>query len=169
LFRNPSKEIFMRQAICVLRLVIFAATAAFAATGDDVTYVGGSAVSVHAGDTGQFDYTAGKDLVFQAKTDRLAIGYDKVQKVEYRSDVTFHLGVLPAIAVGLVKKRERSHFLTLTYTDTTGASQAAVFEVAKSVPETFIAVVAARSPQACLLSVGSQRPPAVNLHACRAH
>lgn len=158
----------MRQAIWVLMLTIFAATAD-AATGDDVTYVGGSSTSVHAGDTGRFDYTAGKDLIFQVKADKLAISYDNIRKVEYRSDVMFHLGVLPAIAVGLVKKRERSHFLTLTYMDTTGASQAAVFEVAKSVPETFIAVVAARSPQACLLSVGSQRPHAVNLRPCPAH
>jgi hypothetical protein len=65
---------------------------------------------------------------------RFSIAYDKIKKIEYHKEVAFHLGVAPAIVVGLIKKRERKHFFTITYTDEAGVRQAAVFEVAKDAP-----------------------------------
>jgi hypothetical protein len=84
-----------------------------------------------------------------ASASEAAIEYKNIRGYSYTSEVAYHLGVLPAIAVGLLKSRERRHFLTIRYVDSADVAQAAVFEVAKSDPMTLLAVLRARAPQAC--------------------
>jgi hypothetical protein len=61
--------------------------------------------------------------------------------------VTHHLGVLPAIAVSLVKKRQRKHFLRIAYHDEFKTPQVAIFEVPKKMPLTLFAILQQRAPQ----------------------
>lgn len=141
----------MRQTAGIV-LVLLLATYAFGVSGNEVAYVGGSISGLRPGDIGAFDLSSETDLVFGSDGKRVSIAYNKIRKIEYRKDVAVHLGVAPAIAVGLIKRRERRHFVTLTYTDETGIQQAAVFEVAKDKPRTLIPILAARAPRACVIS-----------------
>ena len=45
--------------------------------------------------------------------------------------VARHLGVVPAIAVGLVKRWQRRHYFRITYHDESKTQQVAIFEVSK--------------------------------------
>lgn len=133
-------------------LVLLLATYAFAVAGSEVAYIGGSLSLLKPGDIGAFDLSSATELVFSDDGKKVSIAYNKLKKIEYRKDVAVHLGVAPAVAVGLIKRRERRHFVTLTYTDEAGIQQAAVFEVAKDRPRTLLPILAARAPQACVIS-----------------
>jgi hypothetical protein len=118
-----------------------------------VAYTGGS-LSVAQGTVGRFDTTSPTALIFRfagagSNPNEVDIEYKNVRGFSYTTEVAHHLGVLPAVAVGLVKRRERKHFLTLRFTDSVGVAQAAVFEVAKNDPPALLAILRARAPQAC--------------------
>jgi hypothetical protein len=137
----------MRRISVVVFLIVFA-TSAFAVSGNEVMYVAGSVSALKAGEIGTFDVSPPKGLVFIGSADKLSIPYDGIKRVEYRREVAHHLGVAPAIVVGLVKRRERKHFLTVTYVDEAGEQQAGVFEVSKQAPQGLLAILAARAPKA---------------------
>jgi hypothetical protein len=132
--------------------VLISGSAGAAVNGEQVAYVGGSLAGVASGEVGHFDTTEATDLLFVTTGAKVPIGYTKIIRVEYSTEVTYHLGVAPAIAVGLLKQRERKHFLTLTYVDQAGVRQAAVFEVAKDSPRALVAVLSVRAPQACVVA-----------------
>lgn len=141
----------MRRFVTMV-LMLLLATNAFGVNGNEAMYVGGSASAVNPGDIGVFETNPTKELVFVCTGKRLTIAYDRIKKVEYHKEVAHHLGVAPAIVVSLIKRRERKHFITLTYVDEAGERQAAVFEVSKSMPQSLLATLAARAPQACVIS-----------------
>ena len=89
----------------------------------------------------------------------MAIPYAKVDSFEYTNQIARHLGVLPAIAVGLVKKRQRRHFFQISYHDENNLSQVVVFEVSKQMPQALLAVLQIRSPQACKPRVVTKSTP----------
>ena len=146
-----SEETVIRRMLALALTILLSATA-LAVTGKEVLYVGGSLAGATAGDIGHFDTSSPDELVFVAPTGRLPIEYAKILKIEYRKEIAHHLGVAPTIAVALVKRRERRHFVTITYLDQVGGRQAAIFEVAKSAPRPLLAVLSARSPQACVIT-----------------
>jgi hypothetical protein len=150
----------MRQ-ILVMGLVLMTATASLAVTRDEVAYLGGTSSVVKAGDVGTLDTAPATDLIFSTSNGRLAIAYASLQRVEYRNEVAYHLGVAPAIVVGLLKKRERKHLFTLTYSDKDGVKQVASFEVSKDLAPTLLTVLSARAPKACIA--------AESYHACSAN
>ena len=123
---------------------------AAAVDGAQVKYVGGTAPGVPAGIVGQFDTTNGAALIFDYADKKLVIPYASVESSEYFKDVAQHLGVLPAVAVGLVKMRHHRHFFRITFRDqpcnSAVASQVVVFEVPKTIPRTLQAILEARSP-----------------------
>lgn len=114
-----------------------------------VAYTGGSVSNLNVGTIGRFVTTQATSLGFEHSGGTVTIPYDKIQSFEYSSEVARHLGVLPAIAVGLVKRRQRKHFIRIAYLDEGGISQAAVFEVPKQMPQTFLAVLRTKAPQGC--------------------
>lgn len=114
-----------------------------------VMYAGGTVAGMQAGAIGRLDTASENMLSFDAAGNKLAIPYAKIDSFEYSEKVARHLGVLPAIAVGLVKKRQRKHFFAISYRDDTDSSQVVVFEVSKQLPQTLLAVLKFRSPQAC--------------------
>lgn len=95
------------------------------------------------------DTTSQIELVFVSSSVRLAIPYASIDSYEHSQLVAHHLGVLPAIAVSLVKKRQRKHFLRIAYHDESKTPQVAIFEVPKKMPLTLLAILLQRTPQGC--------------------
>jgi hypothetical protein len=120
-----------------------------AAEDDRVMYVGGTAPAVQAGVFGRLDTTSETMLLFEYAGNKLAIPYAKIDSFQCYEEVARHLGVLPAIGVGLVKKRQQRHFFQISYRNENNLRQVAVFEVPKQMPETLLAVLQARAPQGC--------------------
>jgi phosphatidylglycerophosphate synthase len=141
------------SAIVPVLLLLAMATPALALDAGQVAYDGGTA-GVTQGAAGSFDLASGTTLVFKfhqadGSAAQIAIDYAKIRSYEYQDEVTHHLGVLPAIAVGLVTHRERRYTFAISYADSSDAVQVAIFEVAKADASAFKAVLHARASQLC--------------------
>jgi hypothetical protein len=132
-----------------LILAVALSLPALAVEDGQVMYLGGTAPGVNAGAVGRLDTTAGTALIFESSGNKLAIPYDAIQSFEYSKEVTRHLGVLPAIAIGMFKMRRHGHFFRISYRDSNNVAQAVVFEVPKHMPRTLQAVLETRAPQTC--------------------
>jgi len=142
------KQKFVFGGFFALSLSVVLVSPAFAVEAGQVAYMGGS-LRLAQGTVGSFDTTTGSDLIFKFAGNEVAIAYTKISAYDYKTEVAYHLGVLPAIAVSLVKRRERKHFLTIRYVDPANVAQAVVFEIAKNDPPGLLAILRARAPQAC--------------------
>jgi hypothetical protein len=130
-------------------LLLIISLPAGAVEGGQVMYAGGTASVLQAGALGSLDTTSETILSFDSAGNKLVIPYSKIDSFSYYEQVARHLGVLPAIAVGLVKKRQRRHFFRISYRDENNLRQVAIFEVSKQMPQTLLAVLQTRSPQGC--------------------
>jgi len=137
------------KRILGLCLLALAPMAALAVEGGQVLYVGGTSGSVKEGALGRLDATSQTVLSFEYSGGKLAIPFEMVDSYEFSQPVARHLGVLPAMAVGLVKRRQHKHFFRISYHDENKAPQVAVFEVSKEMPRTLLAILQARAPQGC--------------------
>jgi hypothetical protein len=138
----------MNKVVGVCFLLFFSIMAG-AIEGGQVEYVGGTVQGVTPGTVGHLDFSSDTMLSFEYSGTRLAIPYAAIQSYDYTQEVAHHLGVAPAIAVGLVKKRQRRHFLRISFRDQSNASQVIVLEVPKQMPGTLLAVLQTRAPQGC--------------------
>jgi hypothetical protein len=121
---------------------------------DQVMYMGGTAPALRAGVIGRLDTISEKSLNFESSEGKLPgtkllIPYADIQSFEYSKEVTRHLGVMPAIAVGLVRMRQHRHYFRISYRGADDVSQVVVFEVPKQMPRTLEAVLKTRAPQSC--------------------
>ena len=93
----------------LLALFLGTETPAHAVETGQVAYYGGTVPGMPRGALGALHTDFPATLVFQttAQTSpaEVDISYDKIRSVKYSTEVTHHLGVLPAIAVGLIRKR----------------------------------------------------------------
>jgi hypothetical protein len=133
-------------AFCLLLVL---SLPALAVEEGQVMYVGGTAPGLTAGSVGRFDTTFDTALIFESAGAKLVIPYAAIQSYGYDKEVTRHLGVLPAVAVGLLTMRRHRHFFSISYRDPKNTAQAAVFEVPKHLPRTLRAVLETRAPQTC--------------------
>jgi hypothetical protein len=138
----------MKKLAALVLLLVFCLPAVGVEDGE-VKYVGGTATGFNAGSVGRLDITSDTELIFQYAGNKLAIPYAAINSFSYSKEVTRHLGVLPAIAVGMVKMRRHSHFFRISYRDSNNVAQAVVFEVPKSMPRTLQAVLQTRATGAC--------------------
>jgi hypothetical protein len=139
----------MRTALH-LAVVLLLSLSAAALDDAHVRYVGGTVPGLSAGVIGRLDTTSETSLTFEQAGTKVSVPYASIESYEYSKDVTRHLGVLPAIAVGLMKMRRHSHFFRITYRDTAStAQQIVVFEVPKHMPPTLQAILEARAPGRC--------------------
>jgi hypothetical protein len=111
-------------------------------------------LNVAQGTIGSLDIRVPATLVFKfaatsSGSGEIDIPYDKITGFVYRTEVAHHIGVLPAIAVSLVKRRERKHYFTINFNDSSGVDQVTIFEVPKQDPPALLATLRSRSPQAC--------------------
>jgi hypothetical protein len=140
-------------------LGLLVAAPAFAVDAGQVAYTSGS-LSISLGTIGSFDVTSPTALVFRfigagSNASEVDMAYEHIRSFSYTTEVAHHLGVLPAVAVSLVKRRERKHFIAIRFNDSSGVPQAAIFEVAKHDPPALLEVLRARSPQACSSPMGN--------------
>jgi hypothetical protein len=120
---------------------------ALAVEGSPVKYTGGTVPALSAGGVGRFDTTSEASLTFEYSGKTLAIPYTAIDSYDYTHEVTRHLGVLPAILVGLLRARRHQHYFRISYHDEKQVSQVAIFEVPKHMPRVLQAVLAARAPR----------------------
>ncbi len=135
------------KAVVTFCLLLALTLPAMAVEDGQAMYVGGTASSLRPGAIGRLDTTSETSLTFEYSGARLVIPYSSIQNYQYSREVTHHLGVLPAIAVGLVKKRQRRHFFRISYLGADNVSQVAILEVPKGMPRTLQAVLDSRAPK----------------------
>jgi hypothetical protein len=141
-------------------LFLLFSLSAFALDEGHARYVGGTVPGLTVGVTGRLDTTPTTSLTFEYAGSKIEIPYASIESYRYSTDVTRHLGVLPAIAVGLVKMRRHSHFFSISYrTESGGPAQIVVLEVPKDMPRTLQAILRTRAPQACCNYKNAQVPP----------
>ena len=129
-------------------LVILVCLSASALDEGHVMYVGGTVPGVNAGTVGRLDTTSVTSLTFEFAGNQVAIPYASIKSYQYTKEVSRHLGVLPAIAIGLVKKRQHRHFFRISYHEQ-DAEQVVVLEVPKQMPPSLQAILQARMPKQC--------------------
>ncbi|MGB8759963.1 MAG: hypothetical protein WCD01_03660, partial [Candidatus Sulfotelmatobacter sp.] len=88
----------------ILCLLLALAAPVFAVDDGQVMYAGGTVPGLPAGAVGRLDTTSEESLTFEYSGTQVLIPYSQIESFEYSTEVTRHLGVMPAIAVGLIKK-----------------------------------------------------------------
>jgi hypothetical protein len=129
-------------------LILFLSLPSFAVNGAHVKYEGGTTAGVSTGAIGRLDTTSSTSLIFQSAGRKIEIPYDSIESYQYTCEVARRLGFLPTIAVGLLKVRQRRHFLRITYRDgghNGSAAQVVVFEVPKQMTRTLQPILEARA------------------------
>jgi hypothetical protein len=129
--------------------MVLKGTQAHAVEGKEVAYVSGTSQTIKEGVVGVLNTSSATDLVFEAGSGRISIPYTRVVSYQYRQEVKVHLGVLPAIAVGLVKKRARRHLVTIIWQGEGNQREVMTLEVAKTEPQALLALLRARATEAC--------------------
>lgn len=76
---------------------------------------------------------------------KIEIPYAGVKTIEYGQNVSRRVVTAVVVSPLALFSKRRAHFLTITYTDSSGAEQAAVFELGKNIVRTTLAVLQSRS------------------------
>lgn len=109
-----------------------------------VTFIGGSAPGITTDTAASLD-TGTDQVTFQWSGGSLAIPYTQIQNFSYREKKAVSLGVLPMIAVALIRPQVYRHIVSITYLDTSGQKQVAIFEVPKEAKDTLPVVLQERT------------------------
>lgn len=126
---------------------------AFAVEDGQAIYAGGTISGINQGAVLRIDAASQTALKFDYQAASILIPYAAIDSFQYSEEVKRHLGVLPAIAIGLVKQRQRRHFFRISYHDERNLPQVAIFEVSKHTPRVLQAVLQARVKLSCRPSV----------------
>ena len=95
-------------------------------------YVGGTATSLDSGNAGSIDVGDDHYLAFYAKKGQVRVRYDRINLLEYGQKVDRRLVIAVIISPVFLLSKKRQHFLSIGYTDDSGAQQALVFRVDKN-------------------------------------
>lgn len=125
-------------------VVALTGISAHAASIPSVTFIGGSTPGITMRAKGTLD-TGSDQLAFQWSGGSLAIPYTQIQNFSYREKQTPNLGLLPAILIGLIRPQIYRHIVSITYFDTSGQKQVAIFEVPKQAKDTLPVVLQERT------------------------
>jgi len=146
----------------VLVLFIFLITSLPLLAVDDgqVMYLGGTIPALSTNTLGKLDLTSETALQFDSPKGKFAIPYKAMDAFQSSEELTHHLGVLPAIAVGLTRTRKHRHYFRIVYHNESNVSQVVFFEVPKQMPPVLQAVLKARVERVCASepSDGNQLP-----------
>lgn len=133
----------------VLVLGLGMSTAAVAAEEPEVEYVNGTVPGLKDGSTGTIDMSSPQALEFHSGSSHFSIPYAEITSVKYREENRFRLGVLPAIAVGLLKARSKRHFVSIAWQHDDDESQVVTLDGSKEKARGLMAVLRVRAPKAC--------------------
>ena len=139
----------MKKLIAILLLVILIPMASGAVEDGNVVYAGGTVAGLKDGSIGKLNTSSTSSLMFDSAGVSLVIQYAKIDSYEYTHPLARHLGVLPAMAVGMVKNRQRRHFFRISYRDDAGDLRVAIFEVPKQMPPVLLAILKTEAPHSC--------------------
>ena len=140
----------MKRVIAGLVLAaMMMSVSAMAMDGPEVQYVNGTAPGVKEGSTGRLNTSLPKALEFEAGATGFSIPWDGVQTYKYCVENRFRLGVLPTIAVGILKARSKRHLVTIEWKDADGVAQLVTLETSRDDARGLIGMLRARSTQAC--------------------
>lgn len=142
--------------IASFMLMILVSIPLAAVDGETVVYEGGTATGLTSQTPGRLETTGPSSMTFIYVSGKLLINFEGIQSYEYSQEVAHHLGVLPMIAVGLVRARKRNHFIRITYRNADDTQEVAVFRIPKHMSDTLLPVLQVRGPQAshpCIPSV----------------
>src|SRR5258706_15033612 len=103
------------KKLVALCLMVIVSLPAVAVEDSQVMYVGGTSPGVNAGVVGRLDTASEAALIFEYSGSKLVIPYDTIQSFQYSKEVKRHLGVLAAIAVGLLTKRLPLQFFLISF------------------------------------------------------
>jgi hypothetical protein len=140
----------------LLMLAIVAPAHAKGVEGTEVRYVGGSMPGLRAGQQGLLNLTMPDQLLFEHAGGTFAIPYASMQRFVYTAPLARRMGVIPTIAVVLVKHRQRRHLVELHFRDQAGTNHSIVFEVSKQQAKPVVAVLSARVPRPAPQSSGQR-------------
>ena len=96
-------------------------------------YVGGTISSLGTGSEGQLTLESDTAIFNTKDGNKLVIPYSKVQSLEYGQKAGRRLGMALVISPLFLLSHKRKHFLTVTFEDTAGKQQGAVFELSKGI------------------------------------
>ncbi len=133
----------------VLLLLLGISISATALEDGQTMCAGGTAPLISRGIVGRLDTTSATVLVFDCSAGRLEIPYAAIHSFDYSRQVKHHLGVLPAIAVALVKQRQHQHLFRISLRDENNLPQIAILEVSKHASQSLEAILKTRAPEAC--------------------
>ncbi len=139
-----------------LCLLLVLPMATIAVEDGQVMYAAGTIASLKEGALGRLVTTSPNALTFELAGSQLVIPFAKIDSYEYSQRVARHLGVLPGIAAGLVRHRQRKHFLRIVYKEEDNTEQVAIFEIPKEMPRTLLAILQARAPWGCQASTAAK-------------
>lgn len=118
-----------------------------AVDGDKAMYVGGTAPVPDKAE-GPISVKSEEKMVFTPKqklTAALEIPYTSITGLEYGQKAGRRVGVAVMVSPLALFSKKRNHFLTVSYKDTGGKEQAAVFELGKDIVRTTLKVLEVRS------------------------
>ena len=133
----------------VLAILAMVTISARAVEDGQVQYMGGTVPGVSISAVGHLDLTSETEMKFESQGGKFAVPYKAIESFEYSEQLTHHLGVMPAIAVGLTRTRKHRHYFRIVYRDEANVAQIVVLEVPKQMPHTLQAVLDARAPGTC--------------------
>jgi hypothetical protein len=141
----------MKRLIATVLIAALAASGAPAFAVDDlqVTYSSGTVPGVPEGAPGTLNTSSPAALEFHAASSQVAIPYSRITSFNCRDENRFRLGVLPAIAVGIVKARSKRHFVTITWHDDKGVSNVVTFEMTRQRSSGLLSILRARAGKDC--------------------
>jgi hypothetical protein len=142
----------MRKILCLVLMSTFVlgGLPALAVEGSEVQLRASTVPGTKTGTVGEFDITVPDKMIFRAPGNPdLAMPYANIVEFSSREEVTHHLGVLAVIVLGLLGPREKQHFITISYRDSSDTMQMASFEVAKKTPDIVVSLLQARARNAC--------------------
>src|SRR5512141_625128 len=137
------------KRILTLVVLLTIAVPVLAVEDGQVQYMGGTVPAVKVNAVGHLDLTSEVVMKFESSGGQFAIPYKAIESFEYSEQLTHHLGVLPAIAVGLSRTRKHRHYFQIVYRDDSNIAQIVMLEVPKQMPRTIQAVLEARAPGTC--------------------
>jgi hypothetical protein len=141
----------MKRLKAVLAISLFAAgcAASQAQQAQDIIYLRGTVKAVKEGSAATIDKTSTAGLAIQAGETQFSIPYDKIKSFNFHEESQFHLGVLPAIAVGLFAPWAKLHFVTVTWTGEDDTPEVITLQAPKSTVQGLVEVMRARATVAC--------------------
>lgn len=145
-------------AVMIAFCVLTAAAASAPVENQEVLYIGGTLPRIQPGTLGKFDTTVPDALVFTAGDLQAALPYKGITNIEYSRKLARRIGVIATIAVvAVAKRRQRKHFISITYKDDVGTQQVADFEVSKHQAPILMDILRGRAPRAFAQTLPPQR------------